>query len=330
MQEFILTPGFGLGSAAKPDTDQDMIILGGGPAGLTAALYGARAAASPLLLVGEVLGGQAAITTEIENYPGFPKGVSGTELAQQMHAHAERFGAKIQSSTATKVNLQTYPFEVFTNADRYTARTIVISTGSSPRKLGVPGEDRLRAHGVSYCATCDGYFYKDRRVVVVGGGNSALDESLFLTRLVEDVQILHRRDQLRAEPILQERAFANRKIHFLWNTIVEEIMGGKKVNAVRTRNLKTGEGSTIETGAVFVYIGHVPNTDLFRGQLELDENGYIVTDKRQRTSVPGVFAAGDVQDPVFRQIATAAGTGSAAAIEAVRFLDEQQYKEKRE
>ena len=330
MQGFVLTPGFGLQSAAKPGTDQDMIILGGGPAGLAAALYGARAAASPLMLVGEVLGGQAATTTDIENYPGFPTGVSGTELAQQMHAQAERFGAKIQFGTAVQVNLQTHPFEVRTTADRYTARTLVITTGSSPRKLGVPGEDRLQAHGVSYCATCDGYFYKDRRVVVVGGGNSALDESLFLTRLVEQVQVLHRRDQLRADPILQERAFANPKIRFLWSTVVEEILGDEAVTAARIRNLKTGASSTIETSAVFVNVGHVPNTELFRGQLELDANGYIVTDKRQRTSVPGVFAAGDVQDPVYRQIVTAAGTGSAAAIEAVRFLDEQQYKEKRE
>jgi len=330
MQGFVLTPGFGLQSAARPATDQDMIILGGGPAGLAAALYGARAAASPLMLVGEVLGGQAATTTDIENYPGFPTGVSGTELAEQMHAQAERFGAQIQFGTAVQVNLQTRPFEVRTTADRYTARTLVITTGSSPRKLGVPGEDRLQANGVSYCATCDGYFYKDRGVVVVGGGNSAIDESLFLTRLVENVQVLHRRDQLRADPILQERAFANPKIRFLWNTVVEEILGDEAVKAVQIRNLKTGESSTIETSAVFVNVGHVPNTDLFRGQLELDANGYIVTDKRQRTSVPGVFAAGDVQDPVYRQIVTAAGTGSAAAIEAVRFLDEQQYKEKRE
>ena len=328
MTEFILTPGFGLGSEAKPSPDQDMIILGGGPAGLTAAVYGARAAAAPLVLVGEVLGGQAATTTDIENYPGFPQGVGGAELGQQMQAQAMRFGAQVQFSSATKVNLQTYPFEVYTHAERYTAKTIVISTGSSPRKLGVPGEDRLRAHGVSYCATCDGYFYRDQPVVVVGGGNSAIDESLFLTRLVQEVQVLHRRDQLRAEPILQERAFANPKIRFLWNTVVEEILGEKQVSAVRARNLKTGEELTIQASAVFVNVGHVPNTELFRGQLQLDENGYIVVDRRQQTSVPGVFAAGDVQDPIYRQIVTAAGTGSAAAIEAVRFLDEQQYKEK--
>jgi thioredoxin reductase (NADPH) len=187
----------------------------------------------------------------------------------------------------------------------------------------VPGEEALAGNGVSYCATCDGYFFKDKRVVVVGGGNSALDESMFLTRLVSQITIVHRRDQLRADPVLQERAFADPKIEFVWDTVVEEIMGDGEADAVRVRNVKTGEVSTIETGGVFIYIGHIPNTELFRGQLELDETGYIVTDRRQRTSVPGVFAAGDVQDAIFRQIVTAAGTGSAAAIEAIRYLDER-------
>jgi thioredoxin reductase (NADPH) len=192
----------------------------------------------------------------------------------------------------------------------------------------VPGEAKLAAHGVSYCATCDGYFFKDKRVVVVGGGNSALDEGLFLTRLVSDVQIVHRRDKLRADSVLQERAFANPKISFIWDTVVEEILGDTEANAVRVRNVKTGDVSVIDTDGVFIYVGHVPNTKLFEGQLELDEAGYIVTDRKQHTNIPGVYAAGDVQDPIFRQIVTAAGTGSAAAIRAIRFLDEQTFKEK--
>jgi thioredoxin reductase (NADPH) len=323
VSEFILTPGFGLGVPEKPSPEQDVIIIGGGPAGLTAALYAGRAAAEPLVLIGEAVGGQAATTHEIENYPGFPDGVGGAALAQQMQSHAERFGAKIQFEAVTSVNFQTHPFEVHARTQDYTAQTVIITTGSSPRKLGVPGEQAYVGHGVSYCGTCDGYFFKDKQVVVVGGGNSAIDESLFLTRLVSGIKIIHRRDRLRADPILQERAFAESKIEFVWSTVVEEILGDDgEANAVRVRNVETGEVSIIETGGVFIYIGHIPNTGVFRGQLELDEAGYIVTDRRQRTSVPGVFAAGDVQDAIFRQIVTAAGTGSAAAIEAIRYLDD--------
>jgi thioredoxin reductase (NADPH) len=330
VSDFILTPGFGLSTPEKPSPEQDVIIIGGGPAGLTAALYAARAAAEPLVLIGEAVGGQAATTHEIENYPGFPEGVGGAALAQQMQAHAERFGAKVQFELVTGVNFQTHPFEVHTRTQDYIAQTVIITTGSSPRKLGVPGEREYVGHGVSYCGTCDGYFFKDKEVVVVGGGNSAIDESLFLTRLVSGIKLIHRRDRLRADPILQERALAEPKIEFVWDTVVEEIMGDGEADAVRVRNVKTGEVSTIETGGVFIYIGHTPNTEVFRGQLELDETGYIVTDRRQRTSVPGVFAAGDVQDAIFRQIVTAAGTGSAAAIEAVRYLDELVHKEKQE
>jgi thioredoxin reductase (NADPH) len=227
------------------------------------------------------------------------------------------------------VDFHTYPFAVHANLQSYTAKAIVITTGSSPRTLGVPGEAKFRGNGVSYCATCDGYFYKGQRVVVVGGGNSAIDESLFLSRLVDEITIIHRRDQLRADPVLQERAFANPKIKFMWDTVVQEISGEGKAAAVRTQNVKTGEILELETDGVFIYVGHIPNTQLFQGQLDLDEAGYIITDRRQRTSVEGVFAAGDVQDPIFRQIVTAAGTGAAAAIEAVRFLDEQEYAGKR-
>lgn len=328
MSEFILSPSFGLSRPGQAGEHQDMIIIGGGPAGLTAALYGARAAAAPLVLIGEAIGGQAATTTSIENYPGFPDGVGGTALAQQMQQHAERFGAKIEFDSVTSVDLSTTPFQVNTRMAKYTAKSIVISTGSSPRKLGVPGEETFRGHGVSYCATCDGYFFKDKRVVVIGGGNSAIDESLFLARLVQEITIIHRRDSLRADPILQERIFAEPKVSFIWDTAVQEILGDREANAVQIRNLKTGAVETLPTDGVFIYIGHIPNTDLFKGQIEMTPDGYIITDKRQKTSVPGVFAAGDVQDPIFRQVVTAAGTGSAAAIEAVRFLDEQRHKEK--
>ena len=327
MGDFILTTGLGFGMPAVK-TDQDVIVIGGGPAGLTAALYAARASAAPLVLIGEAVGGQAATTHEIENYPGFPQGVGGPALAQQMQSHAERFGAQFLFETATEVDFDTYPFIVRTRGTEYTARAVIITTGSSPRKLGVPGEESLTGNGVSYCATCDGYFFKDKHVVVVGGGNSALDESMFLTRLVSRITIVHRRDQLRADAVLQERAFADPKIEFVWDSVVEEILGDEEANGVRIRNVKTGEVSTLDTEGVFIYIGHIPNTQLFEGKLELDELGYIVSDRRQHTSVPGVYAAGDVQDPIFRQIVTAAGTGSAAAIEAIRFLEEQKYKEK--
>jgi len=327
LSEFILTSGFGLGMP-QVKTEQEIVVIGGGPAGLTAALYAARASAAPLVLIGEAVGGQAATTHEIENYPGFPDGVGGAALAQQMQMHAEKFGAVFQFETATEVDFQSYPFKVHTRQNQYTAKAVIITTGSSPRTLGVPGEDKLRGHGVSYCATCDGYFFKDKSVVVVGGGNSAIDESLFLARLVKDMQIIHRRDQLRADPILQDRAFAEKKISFIWDSVVEEVLGDDEANGVRIRNVKTGDVSTLDTDGVFIYIGHIPNTQLFEGQLELDEAGYIVTDRRQHTCIPGVSAAGDVQDAVFRQIVTSAGTGSAAAIEAIRFLDEQKYKEK--
>jgi thioredoxin reductase (NADPH) len=325
--DFILTTGLGFG-APTANPDQDVIVVGGGPAGLTAALYAARASADPLVLIGEAVGGQAATTHEIENYPGFPQGVGGPALAQQMQSHAERFGAQFLFETATEVDFDAYPFVVRTRMAEYTARAVIITTGSSPRKLGVPGEESFAGRGVSYCATCDGYFFKDKRVVVVGGGNSALDESMFLTRLVSKITIVHRRDQLRADPVLQERAFADPKIEFAWDSVVEEILGDEEANAVRIRNVKTDEVTTLDTEGVFIYIGHIPNTQLFEGQLKLDELGYIATDRRQHTSVPGVYAAGDVQDPIFRQIVTAAGTGSAAAIESIRFLEEQKYKEK--
>lgn len=311
-------------------TERDLIIIGAGPAGLTAGLYAGRALLNPLILVGQSLGGQAAATSEMENYPGFPHGVGGMDLTQLMAEQAERFGAEIAYEEVTSVDLSAYPFTVKTYGPQFWARSLIISTGTSPRRLGVPGEREFTGHGVSYCATCDGFFYRDKRIVVVGGGDSAVDEGLYLTRFASEVTIVHRRDQLRASQILQERARANEKIRFIWNTVVDEIVGDGTVTGVRMHNVKTGEESTMPTDGVFIYAGLIPNTGLFRGQLELTPEGYIVTDKRQRTSVPGVYAAGDVQDPWFRQAIIAAGTGAAAAIEAERYLAEKNFEEHRQ
>ncbi|MBC7236876.1 MAG: thioredoxin-disulfide reductase [Chloroflexi bacterium] len=309
--------------------ERDMLIIGAGPAGLTAGLYGGRALLKPLILVGPSLGGQTASTSEMENYPGFPEGISGADLAQQFMAQATRFGAEIAYEEVTAVDLGHYPFVVTTYGPVYHARSLIICTGTAPRRLGIPGEREFVGRGVSYCATCDGYFYRDKTVVVVGGGDSALDEGLYLTRLAKEVIIVHRRDRLRASALLQERARANPKMRFVWNTVLDEIVGDQAVRGLRGHNVLTGEPWEIACDGVFIYIGLVPNTQLFRGQLTLDENGYIVTDKRQRTNVPGVFAAGDVQDPWFRQVIVAAGTGAAAAIEAERFLAEKAFEEQK-
>jgi len=317
----------GLGGQSEEDLERDLIIVGGGPAGLTAGIYAGRAQLNPLVLVGSALGGQAAATSEMENYPGFPEGIAGMALAEQMAEHAKRFGAEMAFEEVTSLDLTSHPFLVKTYGATYRARSLIICTGTSPRRLGVPGEDRFFGRGVSVCATCDGYFYRGKTVVVVGGGDSALDEGLFLARLAQEVIIIHRRDKLRGGPILRQRAMANERIRFVWNSVVTEILGENVVSGVRVRNLVTGDESTIATDGVFIYVGLIPNTQLFQGQLELTPEGYIRTDKRQRTSVPGVFAAGDVQDPWFRQTVVAAGAGAAAAIEAERFLMEKAYEE---
>jgi thioredoxin reductase (NADPH) len=319
------------GAQTKPEesapVERNLIIIGAGPAGLTAGLYAGRALLDPLILVGQTLGGQVAATAEMENYPGFPTGVEGMHLSQLMTEQAQHFGAEIMYEEVESVDLGVYPFVVRTYGPEFRAKSLVICTGASPRKLDVPGEREFTGHGVSYCATCDAFFYRGKRIVVVGGGDSAVDESLYLSRFVEDIVIIHRRDQLRASPILQARARANDKIHFIWNTVVDEILGEGAVTGVRVHDVKTGVESVVPANGVFVYTGLIPNTAMFQGQLELTSDGYIATDRRQRTSVPGVFSAGDVQDPWFRQTVVAAGAGAAAAIEAERYLAEKSYEE---
>jgi thioredoxin reductase (NADPH) len=306
-----------------------VVIIGSGPAGLTAALYAARANLEPLVIRGLQPGGLIATTSEVENYPGFPEPVGGFDLAQKMEEQAARFGTQFLDALIEQVDFSSRPFTLVTDAgETITADTVIISTGASPRKLGVPGEEKLANRGVSYCATCDGFFFRGKKVVVVGGGNSALDEGLFLTRYVTELVIVHRRDQLRADPILQERAFAQEKagkLRFIWDSTVEEVLGDEKVTGVRVKNLKTGAVTELETDGVFPYIGHLPNTGLFTGKIKLDEGGYIVTDGRTRTNVPGVFAAGDVVDHIYRQAITAAGEGCMAAMEATWFLAEQEH-----
>ena len=301
---------------------EDLMIIGGGPAGFTAAVYAARAALKPLELLGPAPGGQAATTEKMENFPGFPEGIGGQALASLMQEQAENFGARLVIEEVTEVDLSRRPFRVVTYDNEYLARALIIATGARPRLLGVPGESKFIGRGVSFCATCDGFFYRDKVVAVIGGGDSAVDEALFLTKFARDVSIVHRRDSLRANKQGQARAFANPKIHFIWNTIVEEVLGENNVKAIKLRRVDTDEVSELPIDGVFVYVGLDPNTRLFAGQLALDDSGYIVTDKRQHTSVPGVFAAGDVQDPNFRQVVIASGTGAAAAIEADRFLSE--------
>jgi thioredoxin reductase (NADPH) len=299
-----------------------VIIIGSGPAGLTAALYTARANLEPLLFTGNEIGGQVSITNEVENYPGFPEGLTGPELVEKFQKQAERFGARIEYAEITEVDFDGQPFRIKSYDTEYEAKAIIIATGASARKLGVPGEVDFTGRGVSYCATCDGFFFRDKDVVVVGGGDSALEEGVFLTRFASRVRIIHRRDQLRASFALQERAKRNEKIEFVWDTIVTEINGDGAVGSVQVQNVKTDEVSTFRTEGVFVYIGHYPNSKLFEGILEMDDHGYLTTDGRTRASVPGIFAAGEIADPVFRQVVTSAGEGCKAAIQAERYLAE--------
>lgn len=299
---------------------ENVIIIGSGPAGLTAALYTARANLTPLVITGTQIGGQISLTNEVENYPGFPEALTGPELVERMQKQAERFGARMEIDEVIRVDFSGWPLKVQTHSREYETKTVIIATGASPRKLNVPGEAEFTGRGVSYCATCDGFFFRGKDVVVVGGGDSACEEGVFLTKFANSVRIIHRRDQLRAGPTLAERAKRNPKISFIWDTVVEEIIGDGSVQAVRVRNVKTGEEQVLKTDGVFVYIGHIPNSKLFEEYLELDEQGYLVTDERLRTRVPGVFAAGEIRDPRYRQIVTSAGDGCKAAIEAEHFI----------
>jgi thioredoxin reductase (NADPH) len=300
----------------------DLIIVGGGAAGLTAAIYAGRAAIEPLVLTGGMLGGQISSTALVENFPGFPDGVSGIDLAMNFQQQAEHFGAKTVMEPATAVDFSVRPFVVETHSETYHGRTVIIATGAFPRRLGIPGEREFFGRGVSTCATCDGFLYRDKRAVVIGGGDSAIDEGLFLTRFAQEVIVVHRRDQLRAHKQLQERAFADPKMRFVWDSVAEEILGNETVHGVRVRNVVTDEKQVIGTDGVFVYVGLIPATKIFRDQVELDEFGYVMTDDHKRTSVPGVFAAGDVENPDFRQCVVAAGSGAMAAIQAERYLAE--------
>ena len=299
-----------------------LLILGSGPAGLSAALYAARAELAPIVLTGIDLGGQAALTYTIENYPGFPEGVGGMQLGELFQKQAERFGARVEFDTAQSVDLSSRPFKVVTDNGVYAAEALIVSTGARPNHLNISGETELTGRGVSYCATCDGAFFKEKKVIVVGGGDSALEEGLFLTRYASSVTVIHRRDGLRAGAILQKRAFDHPKMKFIWNTVVTEVVGQEKVEAVRLKNVQTGKESVFLTEGVFIFIGNTPNTQMFEGQVKL-EKGYIKVDDRMNTSVPGVFAAGEVADAHFRQVITSAGMGAAAAIEATYFLERE-------
>ncbi len=299
-------------------TVHDVIIIGSGPAGLTAALYAARASLRPLMIEGRAAGGQLMLTTDVENYPGFPDGVLGPTLMTDMRKQAERFGTTFLSQDVDEVDLTSGPpFTVRVSGDVHRARTVIISTGAKARWLDLPNEQRLIGRGVSSCATCDGFFFRDLKLVVVGGGDSAMEEALFLTKFASSVTVVHRRDELRASKVMQDRAFANDKIDFVWNAVVTDVLGGEKVTGVELTDTVTGERRQLATDGLFVAIGHDPETALFRGQVELDDRGYILVDEPStRTSVPGVFAAGDVVDHTYRQAVTAAGMGCKAAIDA--------------
>jgi thioredoxin reductase (NADPH) len=305
---------------------RNVIIVGSGPAGLTAAVYSARADLRPLVIEGLGAGGQLMLTTDVENYPGFPEGILGPELMERFRAQAERFGAEYLTIDVDRVDFSSRPFGVWAGGEEYRAESVIVSTGASALMLGLASEQQLLGHGVSTCATCDGFFFRDQEIAVVGGGDSAMEEAIFLTKFATKVTVIHRREELRASKIMQDRAFANPKIEFRWNTVVDDVVGNGKVEALALRDIETGTTSKLGVTGIFVAIGHTPNTQLFEGQLDLDPNGYVVMyDGTMRTSVDGVFACGDVQDHVYRQAITAAGTGCMAAIEVERWLEAQAH-----
>jgi thioredoxin reductase (NADPH) len=317
------------GSAVQSSSDnftewrinmEDVVIIGSGCAGLTAAIYAARANLNPLVITGNEFGGQIATTTEVENYPGFPNGLQGPELTEQMKQQAERFGARLEYDAAIEVDLKHKPIVVKTYSATYETKSLIVASGATPRKLGVPGELEFTGRGVSYCATCDGFFFKGKELLVVGGGDSALQEGLFLTKFANQVTIVHRRDHLRAGPALIEKAQRNEKMSFLWNKVVTHINGEGAVKNVVMQDTVTGDHSEAKVDGVFVYIGHLPNTELFKGQLEMDHEGYLIVDPYLHTNVPGVFAAGEAHDKHFRQAIVSAGFGCMAALEAEKYL----------
>ncbi len=298
-----------------------VLVLGSGPTGYSAALYAARAELQPVVLTGMQLGGQAALTYTIENYPGFPEGVGGAQLGELFQKQAEHFGAVTEFASANSVDLSARPFKVDTDNGEYQADVLIVGTGASPNHLEIPGEVELTGRGVSYCATCDGWFFKDKKVVVVGGGDSALEEALFITRYASTVTIIHRRQEFRASPLLQHRAKEHPKVDFILDTVVTEVIGTDKLEALKLKNVKTGDETIYETDGLFIFIGHTPNTQMFKDKLDMSDLGYITINERMETNIPGVFAAGEAADPHFRQVVTSAGMGAAAAIQATRFLE---------
>lgn len=308
-------------SSHRPET-YEVIIIGSGPAGYTAGVYTSRAKLNTLLISGSLPGGQLMTTSEVENYPGFPNGIFGPELMMNMRQQAERFGAKLLDDEVVEVDFKKRPFGIRTHGQEFRSESVVICTGASPRKLGLRAEQEFAGKGISYCATCDGPFFKGEDIAVVGGGDTAIEEATFLTKFGRSVKIIHRKDFLRASKILQEKAFENPKIDFVWDNVVSDISGNKKINSISVRNLKTGEERKIPVGGLFVAIGHEPNTSIFKGQLELDDRGYIVLTKNTRTSIEGVFAAGDVHDYRYRQAITAGGFGCMAALDVEKWLVE--------
>lgn len=304
----------------------DVIIIGSGPAGFTAGVYTSRAKLKTLIITGSLPGGQLMTTSEVENYPGFPNGIFGPELMMNMRQQAERFGTTVIDDEVLKVNFKNHPFLISTHSQSFEGRAVLLCTGASPRKLGINGEQEFGGRGVSYCATCDGPFFKGEEIAVIGGGDTAIEEATFLTKFGKSVKIIHRRDFLRASKILQEKAFENSKIQFIWNHIVTRIIGNKKIESIDIKDLTTGNISNLSVGGLFVAIGHEPNTSIFRDQLELDDKGYVVLKDNTRTSVEGVFAAGDVHDYRYRQAVTAAGFGCMAALDVEKWLSENKLQ----